>query len=100
VRREAGRQARSRGVSLGPVEIRSRLDALIYQLVDRVFELREQEPDLDQLLRRSAQLCSEFERDLLRLRAREEIALYDAERLERLVQLLRDTDPGEFGASG
>jgi len=47
---------------------------------------------------RAAGLCTEFERDLFNARAREEIALFEAERLEYALSVLRETDRSQVAA--
>lgn len=66
-------------MSLGPVKIVTRQDALIWRLVDAVFSGGD-----------AAELCRQFELDLYREKAE---AVLEAERLRELVELLRDTDP-------
>jgi hypothetical protein len=66
-------------LSLGPVQIHTREDALVWQLVDAVFSGGD-----------AFALCRQFELDLYREHAE---AVLENERHERLLELLRDTDP-------
>jgi hypothetical protein len=66
------------------VAIRNRTDALLWQLVDQVFNGRD-----------SREAVTEWELDHHRARA-EEILGREA-RIDRLVQLLRETDPRTIG---
>ena len=66
-------------MSLGPVQIRTREDALTWRLVDAIFSGGD-----------AVTLCRQFEFDLYRERAE---AVLENERREQLLDLLRDTDP-------
>jgi hypothetical protein len=72
-------------MSLGLVEIRTREDALTWQLVDDVFS----GGDL-------VELCRQFELDLYREQAE---AVLENERRERLLEILRDTNPATVEAA-
>ena len=71
-------------MSLGPVQIRTREDALVWQLVDAIFSGGD-----------AFELCRRFELDLYREQAE---AALENERVAELVELLRDTDPGRCTA--
>jgi hypothetical protein len=71
-------------VSLGPVQIVTRQDALVWQLVDAVFSGGD-----------AIELCRQFELDLYREKAE---AVLEHERLQGLLGILRDTDPAREAA--
>jgi hypothetical protein len=66
-------------VSLSRVQIRTREDALVWQLVDAVFSGGD-----------AVALCRQFELDLYREQSEAVLVL---EHRERLLAILRDTDP-------
>jgi hypothetical protein len=66
-------------VNLGLVKILTREDALTWQLVDAIFSGGD-----------AVALCRQFELDLYSERAE---AVLENERLQELLELLRDTDP-------
>ena len=71
-------------MSLGPVKIITREDALIWRLVDAAFTCdREQAQTIE--------LCRTFELDVYRETAE---AVLENERRQRLIEILRETDPG------
>lgn len=72
-------------MSLGPIQIRTREDALTWRLVDAVFSGGD-----------AVELCRAFELDLYRERAE---AVLENERLQELRELLRDTDPAKHEAA-
>ena len=66
-------------MTLGPVKILTREDALTWRLVDAVFSGSD-----------AVELCRQFEFDLYSERAE---AVLENERREQLLEILRDTDP-------
>jgi hypothetical protein len=92
--RVAPDSAVSRGVS---PTLRDWRDALCDQLVDDVCAAREQEADAGTQQRRMIELCRAFEIKYRRLDGRELLAAREAEieheRIDRLVDLLRETAP-------
>ena len=66
-------------MTLGPVQIRTREDALTWRLVDAIFSGAD-----------AVELCRQFELDLYSERAE---AVLENEQRERLLEILRDTDP-------
>ena len=72
-------------MSLGPVKIETREDALAWQLVDAVFSGGD-----------AVALCRAFEFDLYREHAE---AVLESERRERLLEVLRDTAPATVKAA-
>jgi len=85
--------AGSRGVNLSPVRIVDRETALIWRYCDDLKTALEVESDEVSYLARAAEIGRRFERDYFGIRAREEIALFEAERTERLRQILIETNP-------
>jgi hypothetical protein len=85
-------------MSLSRVQIDTPLAARIWRVVDDVKTAREQEIDEERYVARAAGLCTEFESDLFNARAREEIALFEAERLEYALSVLRETDRSQVAA--
>ena len=71
-------------MTLSPVKIETREDALTWRLVDAVFSGGD-----------PVELCRQFELDLYREQAE---AVLENERRERLLEILRDTNPERLAA--